>query len=126
MRDLKPAGEWKTGEQPLAEFKTMPGMFEAAPLMIGGVLCVSTPYNRVVAADAATGNLANGTGFVHRGVAAWRDRQTGKLRIVINSRSRLISLDADTGKPVADFGDNGIVNLVTGLRWATDPKGAGA
>ncbi len=40
----------------------------------------------------------------------------------MNSRSRLISLDAETGKPVADFGDNGIVNLVAGLRWETDPK----
>jgi hypothetical protein len=31
------------------------------------------------------------TGFVHRGVAAWRDN--GKLRIFINSRDWLICLD---------------------------------
>jgi quinoprotein glucose dehydrogenase len=136
VRHLKPAWEWKTGEQPLAEFKTTPGMFEATPLMIGGVLYLSTPYNRVVALDAATGRelwaydpkayldgqVPNGTGFVHRGVAAWRDSKTGRLRIFMNSRARLISLNAQTGKPVADFGDNGIVNLVSGLRWETDPK----
>jgi quinoprotein glucose dehydrogenase len=136
VRNLKPAWEWKTGESPLAEYKTTPGMFEATPLMIGGVLYVSTPYNKVVALDAATGTIRwsydpkayvdgqvpNGTGFVHRGVTAWRDRKTGKLRIFMNSRSHLVSLDAETGKPVADFGDNGIVNLVTGLRWETDPK----
>ena len=136
VRNLKPAWEWKTGEAPLPEFKTTPGMFEATPLMTGGVLYLSTPYNRVVALDAATGREVwsydpkaytdgqppNGTGFVHRGVAAWRDGKTGKLRIFMNSRARLISLDAETGKPAPDFGDNGIVNLVAGLRWETDPK----
>lgn len=136
VRNLKPAWEWKTGEAPMPEFKTTPGMFEATPLMIGGVLYLSTPYNRVVALDAATGRelwsydpkayvdgqVPNGTGFVHRGVAAWRDSKSGKLRIFMNSRSHLISLDAETGKPVGDFGDNGIVNLVAGLRWETDPK----
>ena len=133
---LKIAWEWETGEQPFDQYKTRPGMFEATPLMIGGVLYLSTPYNRVVALDAATGRelwsydpkayvdgqVPNGTGFVHRGVAAWRDSKTGKLRIFMNSRARLISLDAETGKPVADFGDNGIVNLINGLRWETNPK----
>jgi quinoprotein glucose dehydrogenase len=136
VHNLKVAWEWQTGEAPLPEYKTTPGAFEATPLMIGGVLYLSTPYNRVVALDAATGRqlwvydpkayedgqVPNGTGFVHRGVAAWRDRKTGKLRILMNSRYRLISLDAESGKPVSDFGDNGTVNLVTGLRWETNPK----
>ncbi|HKE30022.1 MAG TPA: pyrroloquinoline quinone-dependent dehydrogenase [Bryobacteraceae bacterium] len=136
VHSLKPAWEWKTGEGALPEYKTSPGMFEVTPLMIGGVLYLSTPYNRVVALDAATGRelwsydpkayvegqVPNGTGFVHRGVAAWRDEKAGKLRIFMNSRYRLISLDAATGKLVADFGDNGIVNLVAGLRWETDPR----
>jgi quinoprotein glucose dehydrogenase len=131
---LKVAWEWKTGESPNAELKTNPGNFEATPLMIDGVLYLSTPYNRVVALDPASGKELwsydpkayadgqppNGTGFVHRGVAAWRDG--GKLRIIINSRAKLIELDAQTGNPVAQFGDNGVVNLVAGLRWETDPK----
>ena len=56
--------------------------------MIDDVLYVSTSYNRVVALDAGDaaselwsfdpkayedGQPPNGTGFVHRGVAAWRD-----------------------------------------------------
>ena len=49
---LKVAWEWKTGEAPLPEFKTTPGSFEVTPIMIGGVLYLSTPYNRVVALDA--------------------------------------------------------------------------
>lgn len=136
VRNLQVAWEWKTGEAPLPEFKTTPGAFEATPLMIGGVLYLSTPYNRVVALDPETGRerwsydpeayrdgqVPNGTGFVHRGVAAWRDSKTGRLRIFMNSRYRLISLDAETGQPVRDFGDNGVVNLVAGLRWETNPK----
>ena len=133
---LQVAWEWRTGESPLPDFKTTPGVFEATPLMINGVLFVSTPYNRVVAIDSETGHeiwsydpkayadgqVPNGTGFVHRGVAAWRDSKTGHLRIFMNSRSHLISLDAGSGKPVAEFGDNGIVNLIAGLRWETNPK----
>ncbi len=65
--------------------------------------------------------MLNGTGFVHRGVTAWRDGRGG-LRIFMNSRDRLIALDAETGKPAAGFGDNGVVNLVSGLRWETNPK----
>jgi len=42
----------------------------------------------------------NGSGFVHRGVAAWRDSAAGgALRIFINSRYRLICLDAATAVP---------------------------
>ena len=86
--------------------------------MIDDVLYVSTPYNRVVALDATTGRELwrydpepykdgqppNGTGFVHRGVAAWRD-DAGQLRIFMNSRYRLICLDAKTGTPVTTFGE---------------------
>jgi quinoprotein glucose dehydrogenase len=136
VRNLQVAWEWKTGEAPLPEFNTTPGMFEVTPLAIGGVLYLSTPYNRVIALDAdsgrerwsydpkayAAGQVPNGTGFVHRGVAAWRDSRTGSLRIFMNSRNRLIALDAGNGKPIADFGDNGIVDLVAGLRWETNPK----
>jgi glucose dehydrogenase len=136
---LKQVWEWKTGEEPLAEYKTTPGMFEVTPIAIGGRLYLSTPYNRVVALDAAggreiwaydpkayeEGQVPNGTGFVHRGVAAWRDAKSGKLRLFMNSRTRLIALDAETGKPVPDFGDNGIVNLLTGLRWPINAKDYG-
>ena len=38
VHGLKLAWEWKTGEAPMPEFNTTPGMFEATPLMIGGVL----------------------------------------------------------------------------------------
>jgi quinoprotein glucose dehydrogenase len=133
VASLDVAWEWKTGEENLAQFGTRPGNFQATPLMIDDVLYFSTPYNRVIALNADTGaeiwtfdpkayelgQPPNGTGLVHRGVAAWRD--AGKLRIFINSRAKLICLDAATGKPVDTFGDHGVVDLTQGLRWPVDP-----
>jgi quinoprotein glucose dehydrogenase len=130
------AWAWRTGEKPLAEYGTSPGVFEATPLAIDGVLYFSTPYNRVIALEAASGRelwsndpkaylngqVPNGTGFVHRGVAAWRDSKSRRLFILMNSRDHLIELDARTGKEVTGFGEHGRVDLLTGLQWPIDPK----
>jgi len=126
------AWEWSPREKALSQFGTRPGNFQATPLMIDNVLYLSTPYNRVVALNADTGaelwafdpkayedgQPPNGTGFVHRGVAAWRDSANGnKLRIFINSRYHLICLDAATGRPVESFGTHGLFDLSKGLVW---------
>jgi glucose dehydrogenase len=132
---LAVAWTWKPGEGPLKEYGTQPGNFQNTPLMIDNVLYVSTPYNRVVAIEARSGRELwrydpepfkdgqppNGTGFVHRGVAAWREAG-GNLRIFINSRYRLISLDAESGKPVASFGQGGSIDLTQGLSWKVNPR----
>ena len=128
------AWTWKTGERALEAYGTRPGAFEATPLMIDGVLYFPTPYNRLIALDADTGHEMwsfdprayedgqppNGTGFVHRGVAAWRD--AGRLRIFLNSRYRLFCLDAATGAPVDAFGDHGSIDLSRGLVWSINKK----
>ncbi len=135
VRDLAVAWTWRPGETKLDQYGTQPGTFQNTPLMIDGVLYVSTPYNRVVALEAATGQERwrydpepftlgqppNGSGFVHRGVAAWRG-ESGGFRIFINSRHRLIALDARTGALARDFGDGGIVDLTRGLTWSVDPR----
>src|SRR6266545_1562388 len=124
--------EWSPREKALEKFGTRPGSFQGTPLMIDNVLYLSTSYNRIVALNAETGvelwaydpkayedgQPPNGTGFVHRGVAAWRDVNAGnKLRIFINSRYHLICLDAATGRPLESFGQNGSVDLSKGLVW---------
>ena len=132
---LTHAWRWRPGESKLDAFGTQPGTFQATPLMIDDVLYLSTPYNRVVALDARRGielwrydprayedgQPPNGTGFVHRGVAAWRGPD-GALRIFMNSRYRLIALDARTGRPVSEFGAGGIVDLTEGLSRAVDRR----
>ena len=72
----------------------------------------------------ADGQPPNGTGFVHRGVAAWRGtgRESGQTRIFMNSRAKLIALDAKTGEPITSFGANGVVDLTQGLRRPVNPK----
>lgn len=135
VKNLKLAWEWKPGEKPYPDRGIRPGNFEATPLMIDGVLYLSTSYNRVVALDAATGKqlwdydpkayeeegqALNGVGYVHRGVAAWHDR--GKLRLFMVSHYKLICLDSATGKPVPGFGDNGIVDLSQGFAWEVNKK----
>ncbi len=127
------AWEWSPAEKALSQYGTRPGNFQATPLMIDNVLYLSTPYNRVVALNAETGaqlwafdpkayedgQPPNGTGFVHRGVAAWRDSADGnKLRIFINSRYRLFCIDAATGALVDRFGTHGVFDLSKGLVWA--------
>ena len=136
VSSLQVAWTWKPGEGALAEFGTQPGTFQNTPLMIDDMLYVSTPYNRVVALDARTGKEMwrydpepfkdgqppNGTGFVHRGVAAWRD-EAGQLRIFLNSRYRLICLDAEVRRTWStSFGNKGIVDLIEGLSWKTNPQ----
>jgi quinoprotein glucose dehydrogenase len=128
---LAVAWEWAPREKNLEQFGTRPGSFQATPLMIDNVLYFSTPYNRVVALNADTGaelwtfdpkayedgQPPNGTGYVHRGVAAWRDSRSGRLRIFLNSRYRLFCLDAASGKPVETFGSAGVIDLSKGLVW---------
>ncbi len=136
VAQLRLAWSWETGEEVNRDFGTSPGIFETTPLVVDGVMYLSTPYNQVVALDAVTGQqrwrfdpgayregqVPNGMGFVHRGVALWRDDRGGHLRVLINSRHRLIELDAVTGKPVDGFGDHGVVDLLQDLAWPVDPK----
>ena len=125
VQRLTIAWQWEHGEKPLEEYGTVPFRFENQPLMVDGVLYVTTPYNNAAALDADTGKELwrfesgavklggiPGTGFKHRAPALWRDTRDGnKLRVLLNTRNQLFSLDAQTGKPVASFGDNGVVSL---------------
>src|SRR5215471_3979768 len=106
---LRLAWQWSHCETPLGQYKTSPGFFESTPLMIDGVLYVTTPYNSIAALDAETGaerwrfdgegyklgQLLSASGWKLRGTAFWRDN--GRLYIFLNSRNRLFALDARTG-----------------------------
>src|SRR6516225_5879015 len=131
---LRVAWQWKHWETRLQEFGTTPGFFENTPLMIDGVLYVTTPYNSAAALDAETGKelwrfdgeayklgqILSGSGWKLRGTAVWRDG--GTLRVMLNSRYRMFELDAASGRPVPSFGDNGVASLVDGLPRISEPK----
>jgi quinoprotein glucose dehydrogenase len=110
-----------------------PPAFQTTPLMIGGVLYLSTAYQRVIALDAETGRERwtydpyvgrdrIRTGSPHRGVAYWDGGAPGDARILYGTiDGRLIALDAATGRPISSFGNGGAVNLRAGM---TDVPGA--
>jgi quinoprotein glucose dehydrogenase len=88
---------------------------ENTPLVVGGVMFVSTPYGRVVALDAETGKqrwayeVPAGDQPATRGVSYWPGT---KPQIVFGTRGGLlIALDAKSGAPVEGFGKDGVVNL---------------
>lgn len=102
--------------------------FEATPLLAGGTLFVSTPLGRVIALHPETGaerwsfdpriDLAGRYGdFANRGVALWQDPRAApdaacRRRVFVAPiDARLIALDAATGRPCADFGSDGTVDL---------------
>ena len=136
---LEVAWAWNTGDEPIAGPRlpvpgqaVRPGDFQTNPLVIDGTMYVSTPYNKVAALDATTGGVIwthdpqttewgqppNGTGFVHRGVATWTDGR--ERRIFLNTRWRLIALDAATGNPIESFGHDGEIDLTEHLVWPTN------
>lgn len=102
-----------------------PGEFQVTPIMVGGVLYTSTAMSQVAAIDAATGKTLwvydpetwrvkwpTIKGFQTRGVAHWRAGQDERIFFATGD-SRLLALNAKTGKKIAQFGDNGEINLRT-------------
>jgi quinoprotein glucose dehydrogenase len=87
VQKLQIAWQWKHFDVPMEQYDVTPGQFEAVPLMIDGVLYVTTPYNSMAALDAETGRelwrfdgeayklgqILSGSGWKLRGPAFWRD-----------------------------------------------------
>jgi quinoprotein glucose dehydrogenase len=110
--------------------------FEATPLVVDDTLFLSTPFNRVIALDPASGQRrwvfdpkidrrwAAGDGLVNRGLATWVDGKRTKRdpchRRLFEATidARLVAIDAATGRACADFGSSGEVSLrdVRGFR----------
>lgn len=127
VNELEVAWTWRTGEM------DRPRIIECTPIVIQGVMYVSTGNRRVAALNAATGeplwtfdpmslgghagSLASGG--VNRGVAYWSDgRWNGERRILHGtSDGRLFSLDAKTGQPDPDFGRGGYILLRDGIEY---------
>jgi quinoprotein glucose dehydrogenase len=131
---LQVAWTYHTGEPDMAGMSHRPPALEVTPLVVDGVMYVSTPAGRIVALDPATGaerwrydagvNPHRGYGdFASRGVAFWRDARAASpspscaRRIFATTiDARLVALDAGTGAPCAGFGRNGALDLRVGLR----------
>ncbi len=135
VRDLRVAWRWSArnfGPRPAPQM-------QVSPLIVNGVMYTAAGVNRdVVALDAATGQqlwhwrptgellrwfdiierLARSSG---RGVTYWTDGAGDERIFVVMNSFMLVALDAKTGRPVAGFGTDGVVDMTEHLRWNERP-----
>ena len=114
---------WKSDNYGGTEFRN-----SSTPLMVDGVLYFTAGNRRsVVAANAGTGEtlwmwrMDEGERWQRaprrnsgRGVSYWVDGDDARI-FVITPGFHLAALDAKTGIPVPEFGDNGVVDMFTTL-----------
>lgn len=135
VRHLRVAWTHRTGDKRDRPQTTI----ECTPIVVDGVLYLTTARVKARALDAATGQVlwtfdpfegADGKSpeGVNRGVTFWQDGKD--KRILFAAGSRLFALNAATGKPIPDFGEKGSVDLtkeldrdIAGLYYAVTSPG---
>ena len=99
--------------------------YQANNLIVDGVLYTPTPSRKVVALDAATGEVlwtwdpakdGPGAGRARqRGLVYWENEEGGERRLLTGVAGMLFALDPVTGKLIKDFGNDGSIKLGSGL-----------
>ncbi len=96
---------------------------ESTPIVIDGVMYITTAMVQVRALDAATGKVLwnfnpsegtrrRGSPGVNRAAAYWQDPEDAKdKRIFVPIRDQLYCLNAATGKPIPGFANEGALDL---------------
>lgn len=111
VAQLEPVWTFKTGSS---------GQIQCNPLVIDGVLYGATPDLTVFALDAATGEelwryrspRVNRMFAVIRGLLYWEEGDD--RRILFGAGSLICAVDAETGRPIEEFGGNGEISLKQG------------
>jgi quinoprotein glucose dehydrogenase len=136
VQTLTLAWTYRTGEtrpELAATHQANRARFESTPIVIDGVMYLSTPLGRVMALNPITGSelwrfdakvdrAINPGDFASRGVTAWIDPTAQKnthcaMHIYVATvDARLIAIDGHTGTICEDFGDHGSIDLKKGLR----------
>jgi quinoprotein glucose dehydrogenase len=106
--------------------KDAPGNIQANPIVVDGVLFGPTPGRAIVALDAAKGGELwrfqleptdqprQEDAPARRGLVYWPGAGTHPPRIVFSSGDWVYALDPKSGRPLAEFGENGRIPLATG------------
>jgi quinoprotein glucose dehydrogenase len=113
VKELQVAWTYRTGDDKKYAFN---------PLVIDRTMYVLAKDNSIVALDAATGKEiwthatdASTTLITNRGLDYWSSADGSDRRLIFSLRNELQELDARTGKPIAQFGTHGVVDLRDGL-----------
>lgn len=111
VHELRQAWKYDAGEE---------GGLETSPIIVGRVLYAYTATQKVIALDAATGKLLwkfdsgiKGKNPI-RGLSYWNDGKDARIFAAVTNF--LYALDAHTGTPIADFAENGRIDLRKDLR----------
>ncbi|MFB3923966.1 MAG: pyrroloquinoline quinone-dependent dehydrogenase [Terriglobia bacterium] len=99
--------------------------FEATPLVVDGVMYVTSAFCRVIALDPETGaklwdfdpqidKTIRRNLFVSRGVSFWQKGERKRI-LLADLEGRLFSLDAASGKPDPQFARDGMLDLKEGM-----------
>jgi glucose dehydrogenase len=94
---------------------------EASPIVVGGILYMPSPYNRVVALEPETGKEIwhyelQGANASTRGLEYWPGDAGSPATIFFGTTDgRLIALNAKTGSLIPGFGNEGVVNMKVGI-----------
>jgi quinoprotein glucose dehydrogenase len=133
VSELKVAWTFRTGELGQGVKDWHRSAFEATPILYNNTLYFTTSSTDVIAVNAAGGQLRwrhnsesrkdlHYSDGVSRGVSLWVDAESAQqapchARIFAPTLDgRLLALDAATGKPCTDFGEQGAVNLLKEIR----------
>ena len=129
VKNLKVAWTFHSGDISDGSGRPKRSGLETTPILVDGILYLTSPFNRVFALNPETGKQlwvydpmidvaeSYGDGLINRGVATWLDptRAKGKRcrRRIFEATldARLIALDAATGDPCMDFGNRGQISL---------------
>lgn len=130
VAELELQWEYHTGDYPAKRPEMPRTAFSATPILDNDTLYFCSGLSRAFAVDARSGKeqwvydsktVFDGVwGGVCRGVALWKEKEEAEgacaRRIFMGTLDgRLVGLDADTGKPCEDFGNQGIIDLSEGL-----------
>ena len=135
VSQLQVAWTHHTGLLDMSGMRHRAPQLEVTPLIVDGLMYISTPLGMVAALDPTTGverwhfdagvDPHRGYGdFASRGVAFWRSNRgiptaaCARRIFAATIDGRLVALDAGTGKRCAGFGTNGSVDLRKDLRVA--------
>lgn len=106
VRDLQVAWRYDTGDK---------GILETSPIIVDGILYGATPTLKIFALNAATGQelWKFDSGIAgnqpERGVTYWM--HGNDKRIFAGIMNFVYALDAGTGKPILEFGEDGRIDL---------------
>jgi quinoprotein glucose dehydrogenase len=116
VSQLEVAWTYETGDK---------GEYQANNLIVDGVLHTAAPSRKIIALNAATGRELwkwdptgerSGKGSPRqRGIVYWQSDTGAERRLFTGVGGFLFALDAKTGEVIRSFGENGSVNLASGL-----------